>query len=370
MIIDYMRVHRLRLPLNQPWRTAYGDEQHLETVVVKAEADGATAWVETCPLATPGYLPDTAGGVAYMIGNFFAPLAVGRRLESANEMRALLAPYRGNSFAKAGVELCWWALESQRRGVPLRRLFNGRDEPVPVGEGIGRRDSIDDLLACIQTAVDQGFPRVKLKICRGWDLEVVQAARQAFPKLRLQVDANAGYTLADLPLFQALDGLGLDLIEQPLHWRDLADHAALQARLETPVCLDESVCSLDDAERALRLGACRVIDVKTARVGGLGEALAIIDRCRNAGVGAWIGSMLETGLGTACNIELATACTGDFPHAIPPSGRFHRDETVRPGVQLDPPGAVQPATAPYLGREVLEAEIERLSLGQHDVALA
>ena len=301
------------------------------------------------------------------IANVFAPLVVGRRLGGLEDLAAILAPYRGNPFAKAGVELCWWALLATRRGVPLRRLFGGRDDPVPAGEAVGRLASVEAVLGAVQEAVERGFPRVKLKICRGWDLGVVRAVRGAFPDLRLQVDANGGYSLADLPLLRALDEFGLELIEQPLHYRDLAEHAVLQQQLQTAVCLDESVCSLADAERALRLGACRVMNLKIGRVGGLGPALAIAERCRNSGCGVWVGSMLETGIGSSCNVELASALDGAYAHDLPTHGRFLRRDVVDPGVELAAAGMVRPGDGVYPGRAILADRIHSLTVSRHSV---
>lgn len=363
MRIVELDVHLVELPLRQPWRSTGGTVACTQTLLVRAQdADGVSAWVESCPLGLPTYTPETGATAFGLVAEQLGPLVLGRELDSPAAVATLLAPYRGNSFAQAAVEECWWLLEAQRQGVPLRRLWGGSDAAVALAEGIGRAASLDALVAEVAAAVDRGAVRVKLKIGPGWDWEPVQAVHRAFPKLRLGADANAAYAWpADRPALLRLDACGLAFLEQPLPWRELAEHAQLQAELATPLCLDESVTCVADAERALRLRAGRAICVKPGRVGGLGPALAILKLCREAGWQAWLGGMLESGIGAAINLELATLCPPASAHEIHPCGHWHAESLLAPPLAWAGPGRLAPAAGPGLGREVRADRIAALS---------
>ena len=368
MRIERFDIHQVHLPLSYPWRTGYGADDVVESLLIKAYAPDAEAWVETCPLGAPTYSPETAGGAALMIRDILGPLAVDRELESPATVRTLFAPFRGNSFAKAGVECCWWALEAVRQGVPLRRLFSGKDADVVVRDGFGVQDSVDMLLAKIQGSMAQGHTQIKLKICPGWDLDVLSAVRSEFPEFAFQIDCNGSYSLGDIATLRAFDSFKLEMIEQPLYYRDLADHATLQKQIRTPVCLDESITCLQDAEQALRLQSCRIVNIKIGRVGGIGPALAIHDACQDDGISCWVGGMMESGLGSAMSAEFATLPNCSLPNGIPVSTKFHPEDVVDPPLAFSRPGHIAPAAGPYLGRRVLEDVIEAVTIGKWTVA--
>jgi O-succinylbenzoate synthase len=251
-----------------------------------------------------------------------------------------LAVFKGNQFAKAGLETAWWVLEAKRLGLPLHRLLGGTAATVSVGADFGVQDSIDVLLAKIQGAIEQGFPRVKLKFRPGWDLNMLEAVRSSFPNFTFHIDCNAGYALADVDLFRKIDRFHLAMIEQPLQADDLVDHAVLQKAIETPICLDESIHSLHDAEVALRLGSCRIVNIKMGRVGGLGVARAIHDLCAQHGVPCWVGSMLESSLGAGICVELATLPNFTYPADIFPARHLFSQDIVSPEVALSGPGVM------------------------------
>lgn len=367
MIIERLDVHHIRLPLPSTWRFAAGAATAIDSVLVHAFSTDGDAWAETCPLATPTYLPETAASVTATIAHVFGPKIVGRTITDAREFDDILAPYRGNSFAKAGLELAWWALAATTQNVPLRHLLGGGDRPVRIGAAIGIRDTIDDILAEI-AALPEGCPRLKLKIGRGWDLEVVRAVRSAFPALPLSIDCNGAYTLDDIPMFRALDTLELEMIEQPLYYRDLSDHAELQAALITPVCLDESICSITDAVRAIRRHACRIVNIKVGRVGGINAALDIHDRMRDAGIRCWIGSMFESSIGAAINVELATLPNFTLPAAIPPSHTLRQQDLTEPAIEHQQPWSITPTNEAYIGRTVVESRVEAATITKLVVA--
>jgi O-succinylbenzoate synthase len=266
------------------------------------------------------------------------------------------------------VDTLIWLHRAQVAREPLWRTVGGDGREVPCGEAIGRCPSIDELLARVRDAVDRGVPRVKLKIAPGWDVEPLRAVRTAWPDLALMVDANGAYTPADLAVFQALDALDLLMIEQPLHYRDLADHAALQARLHTPLCLDESITSVADAERALRLDAARIVNLKPGRLGGIGPTLAVHDRCLAAGVGCWLGGMLETGLGTAISLALATLPNCLYPADLHACGHHHDSGILREPIVESSPHHLQPGEGSGAGVDVLDEAVTDWCIDEFSLA--
>ena len=283
MRIDKLDVYYVVMPLIYPWRTAYGEDRDIHSVLVKATSGEWEAWSESTPFFAPTYLTESAGSVFYHVSEVFGPYVVGREYETAADLNARLDVFKGNSFAKAAIEIGWWALASRISGTPLHRLLGGRTREVVAGADFGIQDSFDMLLGNIQQAVDAGFPRIKLKVAKGWDLDMLQVVRKAFPDFTFHIDCNSGYTLEDLPFFKAIDGLGLAFIEQPLHFADVLDHAELARQIETPICLDETIVSVRAAEQAIRTKACRYINIKPGRIGGLSNALAVHDLARDAG---------------------------------------------------------------------------------------
>ena len=363
MKILRLQVHHVKLPLINPWVTSYGVEDAIESIFIKAHAKDSEAWVETCPLQAPLYSPESAMTVFCMIVNQFGPAIIGKELNNRGAIFQRLNTFRGNSFAKAGMEQCWWALESIEKNIPLHRLLGGEERKIEVGEGFGIQASIDTLVEKIGRTLQNGSARIKIKIRKGWDVSVVRAIREAFPSLRLMVDCNGSYSLEDISVFKQLDRYHLDMIEQPLYYRDLYDHATLQKELITPLCLDESITCSRDAKQAIRFGSCRVMNIKIGRVGGIFEALVIYDICRENGIPCWVGGMMESGLGAACNVELATLANFTHPSEIGVSGRFHSVDIVDPPLTMGTSaGFITPSTKPYLGRRVNEKIIDEITV--------
>ncbi len=322
------------MPLIYPWRTAYGEDFEIHSVLVKATSGDTAAWSESSPLESPTYLTEGAGTTFRNLVEFFGPRVVGREYETPADVDERLSVFKGNQFAKAALEICWWTLESKKTGTPLHRLLGGEAREVAAGADFGIQDSFDMLLGNIQQAVDAGFPRIKLKAARGWDLEMLKAVRGTFPDIRIHIDCNGGYSLDDLPLFKQIDRLGLEFIEQPLAYNDILDHAELARQIETPVCLDESVTSPRTVEQALGIGACKFVNIKPGRVGGLGNSVRIHDICRDAGVPVWVGGMLESAVGAAFCIELATLPNFTYPGDLFPSSRFYERDLGKPENEL------------------------------------
>ena len=347
MRLDRLKIVQVSLPLIRPWRTAYGDHGTIGGVIVKATCGGHEAWVESTPFDHPIFCPESATSVFFNVRDVFGPHVIGKEFDDTAAVTAHLSTFRGNPFAKAVIDHCFWALEAIKQKKPLHQLLGAKRDKVQVGADFEVMDLIDDLLDHIAQAVDVGFPRVKLKVRPGNDTEVVRAVREAFSDLVFHVDCNGGYTLDALSTFKEWDRYGMAMIEQPLHHTDLLEHAQLQAQIETPVCLDESVQSVRDAELAVRTKACKIINIKPGRVGGLTASKAIHDLCADAGVPCWVGSMLESGIGAGLLIELAMLPNFTYPADIFPSSRFYHHDVVSPPIKLCDGSHVKASTKPY-----------------------
>ena len=356
MRIDRLDVYYVAMPLIYPWRTAYGEDRDIHSVLVKLTSGEWEAWSESTPFFAPTYLTESAGSAFYHVTEVFGPHVVGREYDTAADLNARLDVFKGNSFAKAAIEIGWWTLESKISGTPLHRLLGGQTREVVAGADFGIQDSFDMLLGNIQQAVDAGFPRIKLKVAKGWDLDMLQVVRQTFPDFTFHIDCNSGYTLADLSFFKAIDGLGLAFIEQPLDFADVLDHAELARQLETPICLDETIVSVRAAQQAIQVGACQYINIKPGRIGGLSNALAVHDLARDAGIPVWIGGMLESAVGSAICVELATLDNFTYPGDLFPSSRFYTRDLAEPHLEFSPGNVFQPFTGdlPVPDPELLE----------------
>jgi O-succinylbenzoate synthase len=346
MHIDAIEVYYATLPLIYPWRTAYGEDTHVHSVIVRMESAGYEGWGESCPFYAPTYSSETATSAFFLVSELFAGELVGQDIATAHELLARLNQFKGNPFAKAAIESAWWLLYAAILGEPLHRLWGGEERNVDAGADFGVQDSYDMLLKNIQVAVDRGFKRVKLKVRRGWDLEVLRIVRSTFPRLRMHIDCNGGYSLSDVDFFKAIDELDLAMIEQPLFHQDLFDHAELQRQIRTPICLDESVTSTRGLELALRLGSCKVLNIKYSRVGGLSVAVRLHDIARDAGIPCWVGSMLESGIGAGINIELATLPNFTYPNDLFESRRFYHQDLTDPEVHMNADCTFTPSAMP------------------------
>jgi O-succinylbenzoate synthase len=336
MKIDCIELYHVSMPLIYPWRTAYGEDASIESVLVKITSGSIFGWGEAAPFAAPCYSPEWAGGVFAVVRDWLAPALVGNEFETADQLAGAIQVFKGNPFAKAAIDTAWWTLDAKRRGLPLHTLLGGRRDCVEVGADFGVMDSIDQLVSAIGSAVDAGFRRVKLKFRPGWDLPMLAAVRNTFTNLTIHIDCNSGYRLDDTPLFRKLDRFRLAMIEQPLGHDDLIDHAKLAKSIETPICLDESITSLDRARHAVELGSCRWVNIKPGRVGGLTTAVAIHDLCRDAGVPCWVGGMLESAVGASLCVALATLDNFRYPADIFPSNRSYREDLADPPIQFQP----------------------------------
>jgi O-succinylbenzoate synthase len=361
MKIERIDLKLVRLPLVRTFRTSSSTKDHLDHILVRVEADGLVGWGECACPSDPYYCPETSETCWHLQKDFLGPRVLGRGWSGIDELVRLYGPVKGNNFAKAGLEMACWDLLARRDRKPLAALLGGTRAEILSGVSLGIEDDPGALLDQVGRYVGEGYRRVKLKIAPGHDVDVVRRVRERYPDLPLQVDANSAYTLDDLPTLKQLDEFGLLLIEQPLAHDDIIDHARLQAGLETPVCLDESIHSADDARKALDLGACRVINIKVSRVGGLREAKRVHDVCAARGVPVWCGGMHEFGIGRAANVAVASLPGFTLPGDVSGSDKYYREDVVDPPV-LARRGAVPVPTGPGLGHEPNVDRIDRQTL--------
>ena len=292
------------------------------------------------------------------IEKVLAPMVLGKDVEKAAQIWGLMKKVRGNRMAKAAIETAVWDLEAKKSGVPLWKHLGGRLARSNA-ESRWDPDSVEQLFEKIQTELDAGYRRIKIKIKPGWDIDVIKQVREKFGDIRLMGDANSAYSLDDAELFQQMDSFHLMMFEQPLAHDDMYDHARLQKKIETPICLDESIHSLPDARKAIKLGACRIINIKLGRVGGHKQAKRLSKYCHSRGVPVWCGGMLETGIGRAHNIAMSTLEGFTLPGDVSASKRYWHEDIIEPAVEVTPRGTIIAPENPGIGFEVKRDRIDK-----------
>ncbi len=326
MIIENIDIYHLEIPLREPFRTASTTHTVRGTVLARFQAQGLCGWGEASSGRHPHYSPESAATQFCIITQELVSTLLQKNISSGTELQALMKKVKGNQFAKAVLDHAWWDLHAQKQKKPLWKLIGGEGPEVTVGADFGVKESIEELLVEVDRAVTHGYTRVKLKCKPGWDVDVVRAVRQRHPQLPIHIDCNSGYTLADRALFHELDREGLVMLEQPLAYDDLIDHATLQQELQTPLCLDESITSVDKARKALALGACKWINIKPGRVGGLTNAIAIHNLAHQQGVGCWVGGMFESAIGQSFALALQTLPNMLYPADILSTAQIYGED--------------------------------------------
>ena len=360
--IETIAIYRVRIPLVYPFRTAYGSDDAVEPVLVRMGSGGLYGWGEGQAFQCPTYCPEFGAGIFVTIRNVLAPRLIGQKIDSGDELHRRIACFKGNPFAKGTLDMAWWDLYAKSRNEPLWKTLGGLGDVIETGADFGAMETIDALLAKIDGAVKAGFKRVKLKFCPGWDVDMVHAVRGAFPKMTFHIDCNSGYTLKDVDMFKRLDRYNLAMIEQPMMHDDLVHHAVLARQIETPICLDESVTSLEKACKAIEIRACRWVNIKPIRVGGLTPALKINELCASAGVPCWVGGMLETAIGASHCAAMATLPNMKYPNDVFPSSRFFKTDLGRPELFPSGPSRMALPKGIGLGAEPDTEMLERLTV--------
>lgn len=363
MRIEAIELRQIRLPLLTPFTTSFGTEIDRPCIIVTIDGEGMQGYGECVAGDGPWYSYETMDTAWHVMRDFLIPRLLGQEIEAPEQVWDLFAPVRGHNMAKAALEMTAWDLLAKARGVSLSTLLGGTRDRVAVGVSVGIQESPEALVRTVGEFLARGYGRIKLKIAPGEDQAFVRAVREAFPATLLQVDANSAYTLTDAPIFEAMDDLNLLLIEQPLASDDIVDHAMLQQHLQTPICLDESIHSPDDARHALDLGSCRIINIKPGRVGGHRQSRAIHDLCDGRGAPVWCGGMLETNIGRAHNVALASLPGFTLPSDISASARYYARDVAGPSFDLNEDSTLTVPTGLGIGveldTEALEAATER-----------
>jgi len=354
-------LRRLEMPLKFRFRTSFGETSVKRFLLVEAQSDDLSGWGECVAEEEPLYSEETNEGARHVLGALLIPAALSGGSDP-EEFERRVGPIRGNRMAKAALETALWDLAARRAGVPLSAWIGGVRDRVAVGVSLGLQPTTGELLELVERHVTDGYRRIKIKIAPGRDVALVSAVRERFPAIELTVDANAAYRPADTDVLAALDGFGLDYIEQPLGHEDLWGHAALARRLRTPICLDESIRSPADAAVAAEIGAARVVNIKIGRVGGLAEARRIHDVCAGAGIPVWCGGMLESGVGRAMNIQLATLPNFTRPGDTSSASRYFDEDIV------DPPLEAVRGEMPVPGGAGIGVEVRRDRVQQYTIS--
>ncbi|MDF5729749.1 MAG: o-succinylbenzoate synthase [Rhizonema sp. PD38] len=329
MKIERVEVLLLRIPLIIPFYFSGGVVDVKEAVLVKLFSQGLVGYGEGSGLSVPIYLPEYTYETYLVAKNFIAPLVIGKSFDSVEDFVASYSFIKGHNYAKTAAETAFWHLLSQKYEEPLWKLLGGTKSDIGVGESLGIYNFIEDLLEKVAVCLDEGYKRITIKIKPGWDIEPVSAIRDHFGDITLMVDANSAYTLSHLPLFRELDCFGLMMIEQPLAYDDIVDHSTLQREIETPVCLDESILSAENARKAIEIGACRIINIKPGRVGGLLESKRIHDLCASKGVGIYCGGLFETTIGKFFNLSVSSLSNYVYPADMSPATLLFKEDLVR-----------------------------------------
>jgi len=370
MNIELIAIRELKMRLKAPFETSFGVTHNRRILLVEVVADGVSGWGEVTTGETPSYNPETTDTAWHVISDFIAPLLTGKSIASAADVATLLAGIRGHEMAKAGVENALWDIEAQQKRLPLAKLVGGSWDEIRCGVSLGIRENPEALVKKVAEEVSNGYQRIKLKIKPGKDLEYVAAARREFPETQLSVDANSAYALEDTEHLQKLDAFHLLMIEQPLRWDDIHSHAKLQKQIETAICLDECINSVNDAQAAIESGACRIINIKLGRVGGHSSARKVHDMCWQNNIPVWCGGMLEAGVGRAHNIAMSSLPNFTLPGDVSASARYWDEDIIDPEVEVTPQGTIRVPTTPGLGYKVKRELVEKLTVRKRDWAAA
>jgi len=357
--VEAITLRKLRMRLKAPFETSFGVTHERTVLLTEILADGVTGWSEVTLSNGPHFNSECVETAWPVIRTFLAPLVLGKDVATAAEVPSIFSAIRGHEMARAGIENALWDIEAQQKNVPLSKLLGGTQSEIACGVSMGLQACPEILLEKVATELRSGYQRIKLKIKPGKDLEYVRAVRKANPEILLSVDANSAYTLADTAHLKRFDEFNLLMMEQPLWWDDIVNHAKLQKQLQTPICLDESIRHARDAEAAIELGAARVINIKLGRVGGHSSACEIQALCRARGVPAWCGGMLECGIGRAHNIAIASLPGYTLPGDVSASDRYWKEDVIDPPVEVNSRGTIQVPTTPGLGYHVRRDLIER-----------
>ena len=360
--IKSIELIEIGLPLVAFFETSFGRTYERRIILTRViDDEGGEGWGEITCGETPSYSEEWTDSAWVTAEKILAPMVIGKEVESAAGVWDLMKRVRGHRMAKAAIETACWDLEAKRLNIPLWRHLGGTSQEIACGVSIGIQDSVEQLFDKIQTELDAGYQRIKIKIAPGWDFDVIKRVRERFGDIRLMGDANSAYSLSDIDLFRRMDEFNLMMFEQPLAFDDMLDHAKLQRELKTSICLDESIRSPEDARKAIQLGACQIINVKLGRVGGHAQARLVEETCRNANIPIWCGGMLESGIGRAHNIAMSTLAGFTLPGDVSASKRYWHEDIIEPAVEATENGTIIAPEKAGIGFDVISEKIDKLT---------
>ena len=368
MIISRIELREIHLPLIHFFETSFGRTTQRRIILARViDPDGAEGWGECTAGEGPFYSDEWTETAWATLKDFLAPMVAGKEIENAASVFNLMKSVRGHRMAKAAIETACWDLEAKTAAAPLWKHVGGVQTEIPCGVSIGIQNSPEELIQKIEKELSAGYQRIKIKIKPGWDVDIVRRVRDQFPDIKLMGDANSAYSLADVDLLKQLDEFNLMMLEQPLAHDDMFDHAELQKQIKTPVCLDESVKTPADAKNAIAMRACQIINVKLGRVGGHAQAKQVEAIAREHGIPVWCGGMLESGIGRAHNIAMATLAGFTLPGDISASARYWHEDIIDPAVTVSPGGTIKASDQPGIGFEVNLARIDGLTVRKETI---
>jgi O-succinylbenzoate synthase len=361
MKIEALTIREIKMPLVHFFETSFGRTYSRRVLLVTVHCEGVDGWAECVAGEDPYYSSEWTDSAWATIKSYLAPAVLGHNFERGGEAAQSMARISGHRMAKGAIENALWDAESHKKTQPLWKLLGGTRTEIACGVSIGIQDSIDQLMGKIETELDAGYRRIKLKVRHGWDLEILEKVRSRWPDIVLSCDANAAYTMNDIEHLKKFDRFNLLMIEQPLWNDDIYCHAQLQKQLKTSICLDESIRSVRDAEAAIKLGACRIINIKVGRVGGFTQAKKIHDVAQQNNIPVWCGGMLESGIGRIQNIALSTLPNFSLPGDVSASKRYWKEDIVEPPVEVTAEGTIPVYQGPDSGHRLRHDLIERLT---------
>jgi len=367
--IEAITLRELKMPLVHFFETSFGRIYTRRILLGTVHCEGLEGWGECVAGENPFYSEEYIDGAWDLIKRYLAPALLGKTLQSGGDVPALLAHVREHRMAKAAVENAVWDAEAQKKAIPLWKLLGGTQREIACGVSIGIQDSHEQLLQKIATELAAGYQRIKLKIKPGWDITVLEKVRARWPGILLSCDANSVYTLADAEHLRSFDRFNLLMLEQPLWSDDFYFHARLQKQLQTAICLDEAIRNARDAEAALELGACRIVNIKVGRAGGFSEAIAVHDVAQRFGVPVWCGGMLESGVGRSHNVALSTLPNFTLPGDVSASKRYWEEDIIQPVVEVSQTGTIAVSDKPGRGYELRQGLIEKMTVRKETLKL-
>jgi O-succinylbenzoate synthase len=370
MKIEQITIREIRMPLLHPFVTSFGRETERHIILATVRCEGAVGWGECVAAQHPYYSEECVGTAWSVMVQELIPALLGKTIERASDAPKLMAQARGNRMAKATLENALWVAEAEAKGISLSKLLGGTRAEIDCGVSIGIQESLDKLEEKVAGELAAGYQRIKLKCKPGLDVQLFERIRTRWPKILLSCDANSAYTLQDAAHLQSFDQFNLLMIEQPLWHDDFFFHATLQKQLKTRICLDEAIRNARDAEAAIKLGACGIINVKVGRIGGMSEAKRVHDVCQQNNIPVWCGGMLETGVGRAQNVHLSTLPNFTLPGDVSASKRYWKEDIVEPQVEVSAKGTIAVPQGPGTGYRVKEDFVEKLTVRKETFSAA